>query len=200
MADVIILINVDENGFAIEPIEVDLYDEEGNRNPLLDSPFLVPPNSTGGFWLPKWDFENLKWTEGDPETALKMKKEERKQQFKQECNELIESGFTHDNDRFFFDKEAQLDFTMQLTYMNAGLAGDEITWKTMDNDVKIYTKEQFFAICQAGNNHYRENKGALWRLEVYIDNLTSLDELNSLTDFEAAKQLVLEQNNGGEVI
>lgn len=199
MASVIVLTNIDENGFSLGSVEVDLLDENGNRNPLLDSPFLVPPNSQG-FYRPKWDFEKLEWTEGDVETAIEMTKINLKQQFKTECNRLIEAGFEHDGERFFFDKESQLDFTMQLTYVNAGLAEDEITWKTMDGDVKIYTKEQFFAICQAGNNHYRENKGSLWRLEVYIDNLTSLDELNSLTDFEAAKQLVLEQNNGGEVI
>lgn len=189
MASVIVLTNVDENGFSLGSVEVDLLDENGNRNPLLDSPFLVRPNSQG-FYRPKWDFEKLEWTEGDVETAIKMTKLNLKQQFKQECNRLIESGFEHDGERFFFDKEAQLDFTMQLTYINAGLAGDIFEWKTLDNNVKIYNREQFFSICQAGNNHYRENKGALWRLEVYIDGLTSLDELNSLTDFETAKQLV----------
>jgi hypothetical protein len=190
MANVVILINIDENGFAIEPVEVDLEDEQGNRNPLLDSPFLVQPNSTGGFWKPKWDFDKLMWTEGDPETALKMKKQEKKLQFKNQCDELIEAGFEYNGERFFFDKEAQLDFTMQLTYINAGLDDDKFEWKTMDNDVKIYNREQFFSICQAGNNHYRENKGALWRLEVYIDSLTSLDELTSLGDFKTARQLV----------
>jgi hypothetical protein len=200
MASVIVLTNVDENGYSLGSVEVDLLDENGNRNPLLDSPFLVPPNSQG-FYRPKWDFEKLEWTEGNVELALEMTKINLKQQFKLDCNRLIETGFEYDGDRFYFDKDAQLDFTMQLTYINAGIAeGENYTWKTLDNDVKIYTKEQFFEVCRAANNHYRENKGALWRLEVYIDGLTSLDELNSLTDFETAKQLINEQNNGGEVI
>lgn len=191
MADVVILINIDENGFMIEPVEVDLLDEQGNRNPLLDSPYLVEGDSTGGFWRPKWDFEKLIWTEGDPETALKMKKQEKKLQFKTECNELIEKGFVHDGNTFYFDKDSQLDFTMKLTYMNSGLGNpDEITWKTMDKGVKIFNREQFFSICQAAHDHYEGNKGALWKLEAYIDALTSLDELNSLTDFESSKELV----------
>jgi hypothetical protein len=190
MADVVILINIDENGFMIEPVEVDLLDEQGNRNPLLDSPYLVEGDSTGGFWRPKWDFEKLMWTEGDPETALKMKKQEKKLQFKTECNELIEAGFVYEDMTFYFDKDSQADFTMQLTYTNAGLAPDEIAWKTMDKGVKIFNREQFFSICQAAHDHYRENKGALWKLEAYIDGITSLDELNSLTDFESSKKLV----------
>lgn len=189
MASVIVLTNVDENGFSLGSVEVDLLDENGNRNPLLDSPFLVPPNSQG-FYRPKWDFEKLIWTEGDPETAITMTKFNLKQQFKSECNRLIEAGFTSDDMTFYFDKDAQADFTMQLTYINAGLAPDELAWKTMDKGVKIFNREQFFSICQAAHDHYRENKGALWKLEAYIDGLTSLDELNSLTDFESAKELV----------
>jgi hypothetical protein len=190
MSEIVILINVDENGYSLGAVEVDLLDENGDRNPLLDSPFLVPINSKGGFYRPRWDFEKLEWIEGDPALAIEMKKPEIKQQFKNDCNRLIEAGFTYNEDTFYFDKEAQLDFTMQLTYMNAGLAPDEIAWKTMDKGVKIFNREQFFSICQAAHDHYRENKGALWKLEAYIDGLTSLDELNSLTDFESAKELV----------
>ena len=191
MGEIIVLVNVDEDGFSLGLVEVDSLDENGNRNPLLDSPFLVPPSSTGGFWRPKWDFENKIWTEGDPETALKVRKGEIKQQFKIECNKLIESGFSNGEYTFYFDKESQLDFTMKLTYLNSGLGDpDNITWKTMDKGVKIFNREQFFSICQAGHDHYEGNKGALWRLEAYIDGLTSLDELNSLTDFESSKELV----------
>lgn len=190
MADVIVLTNVDEDGFSLGPVEVDLLDENGNRNPLLDSPFLVPPNSQG-FWRPKWDFEKKEWTEGDMDTAIKMTKESKKQQFKTECDEVVERGFLYNGDSFDFRKdEGRANLESQLLFLLAFQDEESIAWKTENNGVKIFSRDEFFNICKAGKEHYRENTGALWKLEAYIDGLTSLEELNSLTDFESAKILV----------
>jgi hypothetical protein len=169
---------------------VDLYDEEGNRNPLLDSPFLVPSNEKA-LWRPKWDFEKGEWTEGDIDTAIQMTKLEKKQQFKTECNRLIEEGFSYNEDHFNFRKgDGRDNLESQLIYLLAFPDDDNIAWKTENNGVKIFSRDEFFNICKAGKEHYRENTGALWELEAYIDALTSLEELNSLTDFESAKILV----------
>lgn len=190
MANIVILINVDESGFEIEPVEVDLLDENGNPNPILNSPFLVPPNGDP-FWRPKWDFDAKKWTEGDPVTALKMAKDAKKEQFEIECNECIDKGFEYNGDIFAFTKlKDQPLFTMRLVYLLADPNENEIEWKTSNNGVKIFTRDEFISICQEGKRHFTENTGALWRLEGLISNIETMDELNSLTDFETSKALV----------
>lgn len=53
-------IKVDEDGFEIEPVLVEV-DDDGN--PREQSDYLVPTDQ-GGFWKKRWDFKNRTWTEG----------------------------------------------------------------------------------------------------------------------------------------
>jgi hypothetical protein len=190
MSDRVVLINVDENGFEIEPVVIELFDEEGNPTNIPDSKYLVPPAS-GGFFRPKWDFDNLIWTEGDPVTALNLAKQNKKAQFKAECNAIIDKGFTFNGDVFAFSKlDDQPLFTMRLVYLLADPNDVQIEWKTLNNGVKIFTRDEFISICQEGKRHFTEYTGALWRLEGLISNIETMDELNSLVDFETSRALV----------
>src|SRR5690242_17513952 len=95
---VVVLIQVDENGFEVEPVIFNLYDEEGN--PVTEIPNnLVPPNQNR-LMTPKWDFEAKQWTEGDPEKALDLDRNMAIDRLYNECTAYIENGFTY-NDNFY---------------------------------------------------------------------------------------------------
>jgi len=192
MSDVIVLTSINEEGYAIESLIIPLYDEEGNPNGLLNSPYLVPPNSEG-FWKAKWDFDLKKWTEGNPEAALNAKKEGLIERYSLECDASIGDSFFYNGDEFPFKKlEDQQLFSMQLSFCLAFPEEEPIAWKTRNNGVKEFTREEFFNICKAGSNHLRGNLGALWKLEAYIEGLTSIEELDALGSFEEAKQKLAE--------
>jgi hypothetical protein len=187
----IVLINVDQDGYEIEPVVIDLIDEDGNPTNLPENDFLVPP-CDGGFYRPKWDFVNKTWTEGAPEQALQIAKKNKIAKFEYEKNELIGAGFEHNGDIFpFTESKDQPLFTAQLVFLLAFPDKVPPPWKTLNNGVKIFTRDEFFSICEAGERHLTENTAAFWKLEEYISKVESMDELNSLESFEASKSIVL---------
>lgn len=184
-----VYILVDDDGFEIEPIIFELYDENGNLNEV---PYdLVPPN-VQGFVKPKWDFEKEEWTEGDLPNALIQAKRAVINQYDYECTKFIEKGFLHNGDFFSFSLEKdQANFQQQLSICLAFPNAEGIEWKTENNGVKTYSKDEFFAICKAGETHKRSNMSAYWKLIDYINaNVQDLETLHSLGTFEQAKALV----------
>lgn len=187
---------MDENGFEIEPVIVSIYDENGNLNKI--PPNLVPPNQ-GGLYKPKWNYDLKVWEEGDPERALAETKNRLIGQYHLECIGMIEKGFEHNGDFFRFLKDPDQDnFTQTLVVCVASILMGmptqmkPIEWKTENNGVKLFTMEEFFAICQSGQVHKSSLMSAKWQLEDYIQNdVHDLETLNSLGDFESAKNIVL---------
>lgn len=188
---------VDDDGNYIEAVLVEDTDENGD--PVVFPPNLVPPNTAGGIWLPKWNFNLLRWEEGDPDRALRENKSNKIFQYESECNALIEKGFEHNGDFFRFLKDPDQDnFTQQLVVLMASIVmgtpldDKPIEWMTENNGAKLFNKDEFFAVCQAGMVHKRSLLSAKWQLINYINNdVHDLETLNSLGDFETAKNIVL---------
>jgi len=183
------MINVDENGFVLDFIEVPLYDEDGKPNGLLNSPFIVPIYEEP-FFLAKWDFDLKKWIEGNPEEALQNARMNKTNSLRYSCDAYIEQGFSYGDCEFYFTKEDQRIFDMQLTFCLAFPEDDQVFWKTKNNGVKAFNRADFFLICRAAKDHFSNNKGALWQLEDYINNLQTVEEINQLGSFEECLHLL----------
>ncbi|MGG1916057.1 hypothetical protein ABFY54_29070 [Priestia megaterium] len=182
-----VFIKVDDDGFEIEPVIFNLYDESGN--PITEIPSnLVPPNQKRLF-TPKWNFETKDWEEGNMELALSETKRMLTIQYNIECTAYIENGFFYNDDFFSFSMaKDQANFSQQLTFLLARPDITEVLWKTENNGVKTFTRDEFMAICGAGEQWKRTNMSKYWQLEAYIESLTDLEELNSLGTFEEAIQ------------
>lgn len=200
MSNIVVLINVDEEGYQVDVVEVDLYDEEGNSNPLLESPFLVPPN-TKSLYKPRWDFEALEWVEGSPEQALAVAKRNKIAEYERDCQLAINSGFIYNGDEFVFSlPKDQLLFTMQLlaTIAMPEETGTTITWKTKNNGLKQFNQEEFRQLCLAGKKHLDLNNGVYWSMEDFIEGLTDIQAIESLGNFEWAKEELIKQKQAEE--
>lgn len=184
---VVVLIQVDSDGFEIEPVIFNLYDENGNQVTEIPSN-LVPPNQKRLF-TPKWNFETREWEEGDTELALSETKRMLIDQYNMECAAYIEKGFFYNDDFFAFSMfKDQANFSQQLTFLLARPDITEVEWKTENNGVKTFTRDEFMEICTAGEQWKRTNMSQYWKLSDYIESLTDLEELNSLGTFEEAIQ------------
>ncbi|MEH7207618.1 hypothetical protein V7094_15470 [Priestia megaterium] len=182
---VVVLIQVDENGFEVEPVIFNLYDEEGN--PVTDIPNnLVPPNQNR-LMTPKWDFEAKQWTEGDPEKALELDRNMAIDRLHAECTAYIENGFTYNGNFYAFSMvKDQANFIQQMSYLLLRPDIESVEWKTEDNGKVILSRDEFFAVCGAGEVWKRSNMSDYWDLEVYVGGLTTLEEIDNLGTFEEA--------------
>ncbi|MFS0905817.1 hypothetical protein AB3N02_22600 [Priestia aryabhattai] len=185
---VIVLIQVDENGYEIEPVIFNLYDEEGNLKEIPNN--LVPPNGSKRLWKPKWDFQLKDWFEGDAESALIERKTSILGQYNMECKEIIETGFYHNGDFFAFSMvKDQANFAQQMTFLLLRPDITTVSWMTENNGKKYYSREEFFAICGSGEMHKRKYMNDYWDLTEYITNvIQDVETLNSLGTFEEAVQ------------
>lgn len=181
---VAVFVEVDEEGFEIEPIIFKLYDEEGNP---VDIPHnLVPPN-TYSLFKPKWDFEAKKWVEGDVDVAIREIKKMAKARLHAECTAYIEKGFMHNGNFYAFSiAKDQANFSQQMSYLLLRPDIKTVEWKTENNGKVVLTRDEFFSVCMAGEVWKRSNMSNEWDLEAYIDGLDDLDKLNNLGTFEEA--------------
>ncbi|AIW03475.1 tail fiber protein [Bacillus phage Moonbeam] len=187
MSDIVVLTQVDEDGFVLDSLIIPLYDEEGNPNGILNSPYLVPPNGDG-LWKPKWDFDNKVWTEGDKVAAFQATKDRLIERFNIECDNIIGDSFTYGDYEFHFRKtQDQIWLNMQLTFCLAYPSDELIEWKTKNAGPQYFTRDEFFNICVAGSKHLKGNLRTLWALEKYITDATTEDQLAMLTTFEESK-------------
>lgn len=172
----IILANViDEDGFIIEPIVV-LTMDVLQKHEIKD---IVPE----GLYTPKWDYSSKNWVEGaslnEVLTPLKTSKAE---ELSSMCNQLIEKGFFHNGDLFQFNMIDQSNFNQQLSMIPLDTNISTIYWKTENNGVKAFTKDEFIAICKTGEYHKKSHITHYWNLKNYIftHNFEGLTELTSI--------------------
>lgn len=185
-----VLIQVDDNGYEIEPVIVNLYDEEGNKIEEFP-PNLVPANQKSLF-KPKWDFELQDWFEGDKERALEQVKTMVLEKYNAECTALIEKGFYHNGNFFAFSMaKDQANFAQQMTFLLLRPDIQSVDWMTENNGKKTLTRDEFFAVCGSGEIHKRKNMGLYWSLRDYVNSLTDIETINSLGTFEQAVQKMI---------
>jgi hypothetical protein len=185
---VAVLVHVDEEGFEIEPVVVNLYDEEGNR--IEEFPPNLVPSNQKSLYKPKWNFELKEWFEGDAEKALQQLKAMVLERYNAECKDIIERGFYHNGDLFAFSMlKDQANFAQQMTFLLLRQDVMNVSWMTENNGKKLYTRNEFFAICGSGEMHKRKYMNDYWDLTEYIINIVQDSEtLNSLGAFEEAVQ------------
>jgi hypothetical protein len=165
-----------ETGF---PLEVRLF-REGEE---------VPENYKPGWgqdvllYKPKWDFELGQWVETiSLEEILGPMRQDKANQLYDECQKAIKAGFTYNGDLFGFNDLDQANLNQQLTLLLVEESEDLIEWKTENNGVKYFTREEFIAACKAGESHKRNNTSKYWALKEYVltHNFESLQELSSI--------------------
>jgi hypothetical protein len=188
-AQVIVLTLVDEEGFMIEPVIVHLFDENGE--PITELPAnLVPPNQKS-LATPRWDFEMKQWVEGDASKALEHARKMLMERYNSECNQYIEKGFYYNGNLFAFSMvKDQPNFAQQMTFLLLRPDITTLQWKTENNGVKNFTRDEFFSICQAGEIHKRQNIAKYWSLKEYVNTLESIEEIENMPTFEEAVKYV----------
>lgn len=154
---------------------------------LFEEGDVIPPDHYPGwgprpFYNPKYNVELGDWVEG--RTVMEIIApllEAKATELSEQCETVIKYGFYHEGDFFAFYDKDQMNFGQQLSLM---LVDDTIVttmWKTENNGIKQFTREQFINICKAGERHKRENIGRFWQLKQYLltHEFTSLDEFNA---------------------
>lgn len=100
-----------------------------------------------------------------------------------DCNNAILAGFDYNGDFFTFTYEDQGNFNQQLTLFLIDSTITDVTWKTENNGIKTYTKDEFIAICRGAESHKRSNVGKYWQLKQTIMNTQyqSIEDLKAVT-------------------
>lgn len=166
---------LDSNGFIIEPVVVFVYDVL-EVNVIKE---VVPE----GMYTPRWDYESKTWVESVTLNELLAPLRELKvDQLNIECQEAITGGFEFEGDLFQFNDKDQVNFNQQLSLILLDETLNSIIWKTENNGVKVFNRQQFIETCKAGEFHKRNNIGRYWQLKEFVmtHDFKSVDELNSI--------------------
>ena len=126
--------------------------------------------------IPKPTMEELE------ESYFIAKRDEKLIILKQESTLEIYSGFTSatTGHSYSFSEYDQNNFTQQMVLLLADPTITEISWKTIDSDVVVHTKEQFLGVISDANIHKRDILSRLWTLESQVNNATTVDEINNI--------------------
>lgn len=152
-----------------------------------------------GFYDPKWDVTENKWIEGaDLSVLLPPLREQKIAELSDECNRRIEGTFEHNGDVFQFNMKDQSNFNQQLSILILDPTIQNVLWKTENNGVKNFTREEFISACKAGELHKRNNIGRYWQLKNHVMTYPfgSIGELNSI-DFDFVISTNTNTNTGG---
>lgn len=156
---------------------------------LLGEDEVVPEDHKLGwgtsrsFYNPVWDFELNDWVEGKSfEEILAPIRENKATELSAECESVIKYGFYHEGDFFAFYDKDQANFNQQLSLMLIDGTITSVLWKTENNGIKSFNREQFIAICKAGEQHKRQHIGRFWQIKEYVMKhpFNSVDELQSI--------------------
>jgi hypothetical protein len=170
-----------------ERLDVLLFDDEAtdeNGNPIpVPEDLKLGWGGDRGFYNPKWDFELNDWVEGKPlEEILQPIRQQKVIELNRQCEEAICKGFEHNGDFFQFNDKDQDNFSQQLSLLLLDPSIDSVVWKTENNGVKVFTREQFIEACKVGEHHKRNNIEHYWQLKEYVltHPFNSVEELQSI--------------------
>ncbi|MHC5291083.1 hypothetical protein CHCC14819_0447 [Bacillus licheniformis] len=109
-------------------------------------------------------------------------KERKIAELSEACNAAIVGGFEFDGNVFQFSERDQANFNQQLTILLLYPEIDSVTWKTENNGVRVFTREQFIETCKAGERHKRTNIGHYWQWQDYImrHEFESVEEIQKI--------------------
>lgn len=185
---VVVLIHVDEQGFEIEPVIINLYDEKGNLITEF-SPNLVPPNEEA-LATPKWNFDLLKWEEGDTEKALMLAKYSVQDRYLIEKDQAIVDGFDYNGNLIGYSltEQQQLSTQIMMFYMRPTLTSAK--WLTLNKGYQTFTKLQFFEIFDLGEVLKVNMEDAYTKLFDYVNSLEDIETVKNMPSFKEAISLI----------
>jgi Domain of unknown function (DUF4376) len=96
------------------------------------------------------------------------------------CNKAILTSFEYNGNVIPFGETDQANLNQQLTLLLLDPALDSVVWKTENNGIKQFTREQFIEACKAGESHKRNNISHYWQLKAYVEGLTSVEEVQAI--------------------
>lgn len=151
---------------------------------LLDSNGEIPEDCKRGWgeglFDPVWDFTKNTWVEGiSLDYLMAIAINDKINEFDVECQRRITSGFEHNGDKFQFNEKDQANFNQQLSLLLLDPTTEIVVWKTENNGVKEFTREQFIETCKASERHKRSNIGRYWQLKAFLstNDFTSVEEV-----------------------
>lgn len=104
----------------------------------------------------------------DEQVFIDKAREEKVLELNERCQEVIMNGFYHEGDFFQFNDKDQTNFNQQLSILLLDESVNQIVWKTENNGIKVFTREQFIETCKAGERHKRNSIGKYWQLKAYV--------------------------------
>lgn len=134
----------------------------------------------------------------DHELELKTARSEKIEELNAVCNMMILSGFSHNGDDFQFTETDQSNFNQQLSLLLLDDTLDVIVWKTENNGIKQFNREQFIDTCKAGELHKRKYIGQYWRLKAYVEALTDIDSISNV-NFNSDINNVINNNTDSNI-
>lgn len=136
------------------------------------------------FHNPKWDFTINDWVESySVADIISGMMEQKIELLSQQCETVIKNGFYYGDDFFAFQDKDQTNFSQQLSLMIVDPAILTTYWKTENNGIKQYTREQFIDICKTAERHKRDNIGKFWQLRSYLQTHV----FESVEEFQAVE-------------
>ena len=155
---------------------------------LFEDDDVIPPDHYPGwggraFYMPIYSRELGDWIEGlSIEEIMKPRREMKAAELSDQCETVIKYGFYHEGDFFAFYDKDQMNFGQQLSLMLVDETILTTLWKTENNGIKQFTRQQFIDICKAGERHKRANIGHFWQLKNYVltHDFATVEELDAI--------------------
>lgn len=153
-------------------------------SPMTDSDFEVEIEKDHKFlssYPMNWYFIDGELVEGT-DLILSNARQVKLNELNTECQSRILAGFEHDGNFFDFTEKDQANFNQQLSLLLLDPTDTSlITWKTENNGIQQFTREQFIETCKAGEVHKRMYIGRYWQLKAYVETLTTVEDIQAVT-------------------
>ncbi|XQD02728.1 hypothetical protein ACNSOF_21290 (plasmid) [Bacillus subtilis] len=167
-----IYITVDENNIiqgwsSTQGMEGEIEVEVGVDHPFLDS-------------IPRHYIYNEGKIVESYSLVLETAKRKKLEELNYECNQRILSGFEYEGYVFQFNEKDQANFLQQLSLLLLDDSVSTVVWKTENEGVQQFTREQFIEACKCGESHKRNNISHYWELKDYVNSLNSVEEIQKV--------------------
>lgn len=173
-----------------EYVKIDLTTGERIDVFLLDSEFEEIPEDYKLGWGGSrslhdavWDFDLNDWKEKKTfDEIIEPYRIEKAKQLSAECELVIKEGFYVGEDFFAFQDKDQANFNQQLSLMIVDDTILEVLWKTENNGIKPFPREEFIEVCKTGEQHKRQHISNYWNIKEYVmtHQFSSLEELQAI--------------------
>jgi len=126
----------------------------------------------------------------DYNLLLERAKQEKIKELDLKCEATILEGFMIPEDHedpalagnfYSFDLYDQLNFNLQVTYIDVVTPTEPIYWKTENKGILPHTIQQFMEVCKHAERHKRGNIEKYWALKEQVMNCQTIEEVEAIT-------------------